>query len=169
MLIRTHPNLSVAHRERAHELASPVSWTAHRQGCSTRLVSFSIFFRCVLHPYDNYRRLHWHGPRRWSSSCGDSPHRRPHTASSSQINSIARLLSDPVPSHALSPPLNYDCMRITNVRNSCTRSGLRLIVAFLTILLLMKSMTKVFASLVCTFAHINNIIHYNQDQLGDNK
>jgi hypothetical protein len=66
-------------------------------------------------------------------------------------------------------PLNYDCMRITNVGNSRTRSGPRLIVAFLTILLLMKSMTKVFTSLVRTFAHINNIIHYNQDQLGDNK
>ena len=32
------PNLSAAHRERAHESSSSVSWTTHRQGCSTRSV-----------------------------------------------------------------------------------------------------------------------------------
>jgi len=49
------------------------------------------------------RRLHWHGPRWWSSSSGNPPHRRPHTASSSQINLLTRLRSDLVLSHA--PPL----------------------------------------------------------------
>ena len=122
MLIRTRPNLSAAHRERAHKSSSSVSWTTHRQGCSTRSVPFILFLKCTLHPYDNHRRLHWHGSCWWSSSCGDPPHRRPHTASSSQINLITRLLSDFVPSHA--SPLDYDYMCIMTVGNSCSLPGL---------------------------------------------
>lgn len=37
------PDLSAAHGERAYESASPVSWTTHRQGCSTRSVPFLLF------------------------------------------------------------------------------------------------------------------------------
>ena len=48
VLIRTHPNLSAAHRERAHESSSSVSWTTHRQGCSTRLVPFLPFQKMHL-------------------------------------------------------------------------------------------------------------------------
>ena len=40
VLIRTRPNLSAAYRKRAHESSSSVSWTTHRQGCSTRSVPF---------------------------------------------------------------------------------------------------------------------------------
>lgn len=36
------PNSSAAHGERAHKSASPISWTAHRQGCSTRSVPFLL-------------------------------------------------------------------------------------------------------------------------------
>ena len=122
VFIRSRLNLSAAHRERAHESSSSVSWTTHRQGCSTRSVLILLFLKGILHPYDKHRRLHWYGPRWWSSSCGDPPHRRPHTASSSQINLIARLSSDFVPSHA--PPLDYDYMHIITVGNSCTLPGL---------------------------------------------
>ena len=123
VLIRTRPNLSAAHRERAHESSSSISWTTYRQGCSTRSVPFLVFLECILHPYDNHRRLHWHGPRRWSSSCRDPHHRKPHTASSSQINLIARSLSDLVPSHA--PPLDCGYMRIMAVGNPCTWTALK--------------------------------------------
>ena len=37
------PNLSAAHRKRAHESSSSISWTTHRQGCRTRSVSFFFF------------------------------------------------------------------------------------------------------------------------------
>ena len=107
------PNLSSTHGERTHKSASPVSWTAHRQGCSTRSVPL-LFLASTLHSYDNHRRIHWHGPRRWSSGFGDPSRRKSHTASSSQINLITRLLSDILSSHAPPFPFDYDCMTAGN-------------------------------------------------------
>ena len=162
MLIRTRPNLSAAHRERAHESPSSVSWTTHRQGCSSRSVPFLLFLECTLHPYDKHRRLHWHGPRWWSSSCRNPPHRRPHTASSSQINLnnyfLTLYLHMPLLLHA-----HHDCRELlpSNDYISLELRWLIMCSVFLTILLLMQSIT----SLPSLLYLLISTTFTNQDQL----